>query len=368
MLSDLDIARFKQDGFLLLRNVFSPDEVAHFIEVGGSAPRTMDLIAFPELQSLWCDPRLVQIAKLLLGETITFFGEASYQHEVFKPGERIKGRHLHHDAKGTIGHLFNRQHEPTPEPYPIIRFAMYLQDHANVSGGLKLVPGSHQINSANIKFEDFTYYDVPSLPGDVVVFCNKILHSPYALRLKERPDVGLSPLQEVQISFERPEALLPTPLERNVIFIDFAGNNDLADIYIKGRAINAANPRGGLVAAFEEGSLQRHASQAVVQLRMDAAVVEAITKVIDTMVNGKVSPEGIPYLAALPRLCRASQAWTTYFDFVPQDINDDSIQSAIRIFTAIHPRLQELRKQFKTLHKDFAMMSYEYTPALQARQ
>ena len=185
MLSSVEIDRFKRDGFLLLRNVFSAAEVERFIAAGKGASRTADLFTMPALEGFWSDSRLVQIAKLLLGGTVTFFGEASYLKEVFKPGEAVHGRHLHHDAKGTPGHLFSRQHEPTDEPYPIIRFAVYLQDHANFSGGLKLVPGSHQFNSANFNEDELSCYDVPSKPGDLVVFCNKILHSPYALRRKE---------------------------------------------------------------------------------------------------------------------------------------------------------------------------------------
>jgi hypothetical protein len=358
MLNAADVEQFRRDGFLLLRDVFGADEVQRFIAAGAEGSRTADLLALPDLEGFWSDSRLVEIAKLLLGGTITFFGEASYLKEVFKPGEAVHGRHLHHDAKGTLSHLFNRQHEPTDAPYPIIRFAVYLQDHANFSGGLKLVPGSHQFNSANFNEDELTYYDVPAMPGDLVVFCNKILHSPYALRRKASPHIGLPPRRENVMSAADPEAFLPAPVDRNVIFVDFAGSNALADIYIKGRAIIPTNTRSGLVQAFQHGPLVKDAERVGANLRLDAGIVEALTKVAASVKNGAIGEAGLPYLAALPRLCRFSRSWSPHFDFVPEPSADDTLQAGLDLYSKMVPRIAELLALIKTMRRDEDMAAY----------
>lgn len=358
MTSDVDVLKFKKDGFLLLKGVFTPSEVAKMRAAADHVVGPRDLVAVPELQSLWSDPRLVRVAKALLGDRIAFFGEASFLRQVFQPGERIKGRHLHHDAKGTPENLFNRQHPPTPEPYPILRFAIYLQDHASMSGGLKLVPGSHQVDSSSFDQAALNYFDVPSMPGDVVAFCNKILHSPYALRRRAFPHVGISPLEEVKLSAETPQAFLDTPPDRRVIFIDFAGHSDLADIYIKGRAVHPKNPHHGLVSALASGTLLRDAAQADVELRLDAGVIETLNMLAQTSANGKMSEAGKPFLAAIPALCHHSQPWSGHFNFVPRPQND-SLEDAVRLYSQILPRVNKLRDFWNTVQIDPAMAAYE---------
>jgi hypothetical protein len=357
MLSDSDIARFKRDGFFLLKRVFSDAEISHFRSAGAPLSEiSNNLIAVRGLESLWCDSRLVAIARQLLGERITFFSEATYARYLFQPGERIQGRHIHHDAKGTVEHPFNRQHLPTPEPYPIIRFAIYLQDHAGQSGGLKIVPGSHQIDSSDIDELKLNYFNVPTEPGDLVLFCNKLLHSPFALRPKADPERALSPLQEIQLSHEQPDMFLPAPFERNTIFIDFAGHNELADIYIKGRALHPKNIRSGVAESFQVGPLKSDAERTGVTLRLDSGVTEALSMIVATARDGQMTREGAPYLNALPDLCRASKAWSPHYNFIPA-VEDG--MSPLDLYRQIAARAKEVRKLWNTVLIDKAMVSYE---------
>jgi hypothetical protein len=351
MLSAAEVDRFKRKGFLLLKGVFSAGEVAQFKAIGDHAPGIVDLSSLAGLQSLWTDPRLVETAKQLLAGPIAFFGEASYRRINSESDHPTFERVLHHDAKGTLEHLFNRQHAPTPEPYPIIRFGIYLQDHASQSGGLKVVPGSHQIDSSAFALSDLQYYNVPSEPGDMIVFCNKILHAAYALRLKQHPDIALSPAEE---SAADPDKFLPFPKDRRTIFIDYAGSNELADIYIKNRALHLASARNGFVNSFVHGSFLEDAQRVGVRLRLDAAVVEAATKIVQTAVNGAVNGEGVAMLEILPTLCRLSRPWSSHYNFVP-DVQGNDTAAAFEILGKLLPRIDELRGLVRTSRKDAHM-------------
>jgi hypothetical protein len=358
MLTETDRARFERDGFILLKGAASSDEVARLKHAADHIHGAADLSAIPSLESFWATPLFTETAKFLLGEPITFFGEASYHRDRFCDAEHIKGRHLHHDAKGTPTHLFNRQHAPTSGPYPIIRFAVYLQDHVNASGGLKVVPGSHQLDSSRLTREGgLNYFNVPTEPGDCVAFCNKILHSPFALRLVKDPTAALSPDEEDRRFARNPRDFLPTPSDRRAIFVDFAANSELADIFIKGRALNPANARSGFVGTYSNGTLVSDAKRANVGLRLDAAVVEAVTKIIEHSESGTVSDAARPYLKVLPALCRRSQPWSTHFNFIPQATYNDTTGAGLEILNKIAPRIAELRMQFETRQPDKAMLA-----------
>ena len=211
MLSDSQIAQYHRDGYILLKNVFSGNEIATFMTAGRahSAPEgtAISLLELDALKSLWRDSRLVTCARQLLGETPVYFGEGNYIRFHLTPGQHIPGRHIHHDAKGTRTHLFNRLHEPQSKSYPVLRFGIYLQDYTQHSGGLKVSPGSHLINTRDFDQSALPYVNVPSVPGDLICFCMRILHSPYGMLLRESPSTALSPQSEDLISIQTPGAL-----------------------------------------------------------------------------------------------------------------------------------------------------------------
>lgn len=358
MISDSQVAAFKRDGFLLLKRVFSPQEVELFWRAGSHVVDSADLASIPALEGLWCDRRIVEVARRLIGDPLVYFGEASYQRKTFAPGS-LPTSYLHHDAKGTIKHLFNRQHAPVGDFYPVIRFATYLQDHSAHSGGLKLVPGSHRFDSSDINLSELTYLNVPTEPGDLVLFCNKTLHAAHALRLKDSPAIALSPTEDRELSLSDPGAFLPIHNDRRAIFVDFVAHDEASDIYIKGRALNLSNPRSGLVRSVEDGSLLKQADAARVTLRLDSGVVEALTQIADTAVDGRVTDAGIPFLKALPQLCRLSQGWTSYFNFVPPVPDGPNEVVARDLMFAMFQRVDELRELLKSVHIDKAMLPYE---------
>ena len=351
MLTDNDLGKFKREGFLLLKGFLSPDEVARYRALECSIGST-DLCSIPELSTFWTDERLLQVAKQLLGSPVTYFGEASYSHRVFTTDDNVGGR-LHHDAKGTVEHLFNRQHSPTPEPYPIIRFAFYLQDHARCSGGLKLVPGSHRFDSSDFDETRFSYLDVPSEPGDAVVFCNKILHAAQAIRPRNGPAV--CPVEQNSLFAQNPGAFFERPRDRRVIFVDYAGRGDLADIYIKSRALNPASLSKGFAALALGGHFSAVASRADVVLRLDAAVVEAVTRIYAAATKGVVNEEGQKYAMGLPALCRLSQSWSSHFDFVPTPPYGETFNDGLALAMQLAPRIGALRENLQSRRIDKAM-------------
>jgi len=80
-------------------------------------------------------------------------------------------------------------------------------------------------------------YNVPSEPGDVVIFSLRCFHSAGALRFKHRPNFSLHPTYEKLTQVSAPEICEPiAPGARNAIFFDLGAPKDLLDYYVKWRA------------------------------------------------------------------------------------------------------------------------------------
>jgi hypothetical protein len=351
-LTDAQIAQYRKDGFLLVKAVFSPEDVRAMLTAMTGAPYGAgELFAVPGLKHLWRDPRIVGVAKQLLGDQITFFAEATTLRKPLQAGVHKTGRHLHHDAKGSPQNIFSRVHTPPPEPFPVIRFAIYLQDFKTHSGGLKVVPGSHTIDSSNFVQSQFAYHDVPSEPGDLVCFCQKTLHSPYALRLKERPTDALSPDEEDRLSASGADVFLPPPAGRDVIFIDYAGTGPLVDLYIKSRAIHPFNAKTSIVKGLAELQFEEHARALGINLRLDFGLVEAADGIVRNIDGNVFKPEGVPYFEAIHRLSRLSRETTPQFSlFTPSA--DESVDGTVALTNDVISNVTRLRHTMDAVRKD----------------
>ena len=115
-LSPQQKADFAQAGYLCLKGVFRADEIAALHRIATDLrdePIALRfLYAYPEFRNWWQDPRLLGIARSILGEELVFFFDYHIHRYLFEPGAPILGRHLHHDAKGTSENLFNRLNTP----------------------------------------------------------------------------------------------------------------------------------------------------------------------------------------------------------------------------------------------------------------
>ena len=229
----IDRKKFDADGYLLVPHVFSAQEIEQFRKLAYeqyeidkarhldyqlpnlSKARYVkgDLLSKEKLYNILLDERIVQIARTILGsDDLVYFGDSSYQ-----IGTGLRGFH-----RDNIDRTFNDGPDWEGE-YTLIRIGIYLQDHKNYSGGLKIKAGSHKNADGKALFVD-------NEAGDVALWSLKTLHSGNAVRL--RFFHGLS------INKAGREAMVPAFLkkdqqhERISFFMTFALRSSHLDRYI----------------------------------------------------------------------------------------------------------------------------------------
>lgn len=271
------VDHYRALGFGHLKGVFDATEVRSIrnacLDVWARHQgQTGDLLSYPELRHLALDDRLLHVARALLGKRLVYFGESSLAVDL------RRDRVLHRDAKDDPA-------DPSTTSYPIIRFGIYLQDHAHHSDGLKLCPRSHKRvlwtlrNLARLavpigregrlrlsSFRPSWFYNVPTEPGDVVFWNLRTHHSGHAVRLKALPNVALPPRVENLL----PDALqAPLERERCAVFMSMGAPSDELNRYILERATTVYNrdfwPRCG----FGTLEVREFCEKKGVELRLD---------------------------------------------------------------------------------------------------
>ncbi len=230
----IDKNKFEEEGYLLIPKVFSESEIEQFrklayeqYEIDKSKKLDFqlpnlptkakynkgDLLSKEKLHPILLDDRILKIARTLLGsDDIIYFGDSSYQ-----IGTGLRGFHRDNidrtdmnapDWKGT---------------YTLIRLGIYLQNHKDYSGGLKVKAGSHKNADGKPVF-------IGNEIGDVVIWNLKTLHSGNAVRLKLFPNFS--------INRSGREGMVPAFLkkdqehERISLFMTFALKSSHLDRYI----------------------------------------------------------------------------------------------------------------------------------------
>lgn len=358
-LTQSQIDQYHRDGYLLIRNFFTPEDMENYrcaaaaYQPGVAA--SARIFSVPGLDHLWRDERLVAVAAQLLGGEIAFFCQADFVRYIFAEGEHIEGRHAHHDAKGTPDYLYARLHPAQTATYPVVRLGIYFQDYAGASGGLKVSPGSHLKDSATFDESELAYANVPSRPGDLVCFCARIIHSPFALRPKAAPNQVLSPWTEDREFIRDPAAFLPSPTVRETIFIDYVAVGQEADLLIKNRAIQKPDKARVLAEQAAEQRFEFWAQKLGLRLRLDFAVVETVVAVDAAAKSGAKPAELYSLLQTLKRLCLQSPAWSPHhplFDAIPED---DSVESLLGLCIGIGERINAYRETRGTQASDLHM-------------
>lgn len=225
--------KFDEDGYALFQNIFTEEEVDNMrklvyeqYEIDKKKELTFnmphlptkanyakgDLLSKEKLHAILLDDRILNIArKILNSNDIVYFGDSSYQ-----IGVGVRG--FHRDC-------IDRTDLEGPDwksEYNLIRIGIYLQNHKEYSGGLKVKKGSHLKASGKSIFID-------NEKGDVVVWSLKIIHSGNAVRLKAFPN----------ISINKGEGRIPAFLkkdqetERISMFMTFGLNGFHLDRFIK---------------------------------------------------------------------------------------------------------------------------------------
>lgn len=286
-------------GFCLVRNVFNDTEVAS-IRAGmktvheGFSGDMPDLLSCPPLRHILLDARILSIARVLLGDDLVYYPETAVNYEeTVGPITLQPYSVLHCDAVGGPHDLRTRWRSPTNALYRGYRFGLYLQDYEGHSGGLKLGIGSHRgdpdvLNKKSAEETgnetldvdgrrlhmptiDFPLYNVPSHPGDVVIWNLRTFHSAGARLLRTDPTRALHPDVERYVHEHAPEALLPIPGPRLTIFFDLAAPTEDVDLYIKARTerFDAAMFRRFMYSRHDKENIVAEARRHGVRVRFD---------------------------------------------------------------------------------------------------
>lgn len=218
----IDKKKFDEEGYLVLPKVFSVAEIEMFrklvyeqYEIDKSKKIDFqlqnlptkakynkgDLLSKEKLFHVLLDDRILQIARVILGsDEIVYFGDSSYQ-----IGTGLRGFHRDNIDRNDLNG------PDWKDEYTLIRIGIYLQDHKNYSGGLKIKVGTHKNANGKTVFVD-------SEVGDVAVWSLKTLHSGNAVRLKLLPELSIEKGEDKIPSFLKKEE----QHERISFFMTFA--------------------------------------------------------------------------------------------------------------------------------------------------
>jgi len=228
-------AQLEQQGFVFQPSVFSTDEITAFrkrvheqyaldekVGLTFQLPHTSSkaryakgcLLSKPLLRDILFDTRILNLAKSILEtDHLIYFGDSSYQ-----IGTGLRG--FHRDC-------LDREYKSGKDwesKYTLIRLGLYLQDHSNFSGGLKVKPGTHEKKDGPSVF-------INNQPGDLVAWSLKLLHSGNAVKLKFLPSLC--------IDSQGIENRIPNFLkkeeehERISLFMTFAAPSEHVERYIE---------------------------------------------------------------------------------------------------------------------------------------
>jgi hypothetical protein len=228
----IDTNKFNEEGFVIIRNVFSEKEIAALREtVSETLEQDLktdraflhkdktkdvyytvgDLLSKP-LSKLLLDDRIIKIATEILGTEPTYFGESNYQ-------VGIGDRGFHRDGVDRVYPVG----QDWEEGYRIIRMGVYLQSHDKTSGGLKVQIGSNQKATGKKLILDVK-------AGDVVAWDLRTFHSGNAVRMKLLPNLPLGYRVENMLP---PFLVKNSPVTRMSCFMVFGANNKHLDRHIE---------------------------------------------------------------------------------------------------------------------------------------
>ena len=225
----VDKKKFEEDGYLVIKNVFSNEEIELFradcykqfdmdtqkglnFNIGKTNARSVrgDLVSKDLIRKRILDDRIVYIVKELLGRDIVYFGDSAFQF-----GVGFRGFH-----RDNVDREFNSGPD-WDDDYPIVRFGLYLQDHSKYSGGLKVKRGSHKNKSGKSVILDIN-------AGDFAIWNLRTLHSGNAVRLKLFPSIPIDYFERFIPSFLK----VDESKERILAACSFARKGKHLDRYI----------------------------------------------------------------------------------------------------------------------------------------
>jgi hypothetical protein len=288
---------WNRDGFCVCPGLFSEQEVLGFRQralhlarqfngaeiVDKSIP--VDLLSDAVFQSLVLDPRILNLARELVGPRVVYFGDS-------KVTIISKSRGQYHKDNGRRGPWpLGEGYDPFDSregPYNVLRIFVYLQDHRKVSGNLRIKRGSHRLPFSRYSFwpRDLAFWmtkrlrtfpsprggrrvNVNTALGDVVAMNLRTTHGPNAVRIKGLPQFVVDPaIQNLVPGFLRE----PRPTMRIALIITLGAPGVHLDRFIYSRMRRASADKLGRryrEATFDSPEMQLRASQSGLELRFD---------------------------------------------------------------------------------------------------
>ncbi len=224
---------FDEHGWVLIKGAFSTAEVDQFREDALASEREgldVDLLSNPRLNRFILDERTVNIARALLGSKPTYFGDSDWS--IYRSIPNSLGFHKDNADKSN-----GSAPDWGPKKYPILRMGIYLQDHADHSGGVALRDRSHHTNDCTVGHP----FAAPTTKGDVIAWSLRTSHSGFASRMHVFPSAFLPMGIQGRIAargardLDRPR-LLFRPLEQPVragLFASFGAESPLMQRFVR---------------------------------------------------------------------------------------------------------------------------------------
>lgn len=215
-LAHLDVEEFWREGFALLPDVYTADEVETMRAEAREHVRTGGELATSPMAHVLTDGRMVRVARKLLGtDKILYGGDSS---------ATINGvtRAWHKDNT-------DREDPDAPDwddRYTQLRFGVYLQDHTEHTGGLNLKVGSHE--ACDLSTGETLY--VRNRPGDLLVWSMRMTHSGAATLLKD-PNAPRDPEPDEWDKIP-PEEIAPAHDERIAVFVHLGADDKHGKRYL----------------------------------------------------------------------------------------------------------------------------------------
>lgn len=272
-------AFFKKEGYLQLKNFFSQEEVVQLIKAARKK-HVGDTIMHDEFLGVTLDTRTTDILHELLGDEILYPG-LSFARTGDKPA-KFGSRGYHSDAA--------YETKDFSKFYPIINTGIYLQDHVNYSGGLKLIPRSHNracifvrtipqvlkrmikatlkgdFKTALYSFDLSPSVNIDNEPGDLLIWSMRTHHSGYGRRPKLFKNLSLHPIIEDLL----PDFLfLKDNPDRDVILTVYGTPGEIFEEYMNIQKRKLHRKEHFINSNMDQPHIQEKARKANIRLRND---------------------------------------------------------------------------------------------------
>lgn len=277
----LDAARFWRDGYSLIRGVFAEAEVADMraraeaaIARLGRDGRDIDVLNEPTLRGILLDERILALAETLLGQVPIYFGESNFG--FFDRADRVGTYH-----RDNVDRL-NPGGPDWQGRYPVIKFAIYLQDHRRRAGGLTVLRNSHR-RAHRSRFGRIFGEEIAAQllgrahylqtgPGDVVAWTLRTTHAGLGNALKLAPFFAVS--ERNQRFLPRFLSYRPCEGRRGAFFLSYAADGPLFERYIEHEKTRATQVKRWTINAYDDAARNAAAGKRVRLRDMNREIAE----------------------------------------------------------------------------------------------